>query len=111
MKIATRTDGSAVIVSLDGRLDAASAPRLEVKVATLVANGDNRIVLDCARMSYVSSAGLRALIVCDRHCEHRGGKFVVAALQRECRQVIDMSGFLTALEHHETTDGAAAAMA
>lgn len=110
MKVATRTVGSATIVSLKGRLDVTSAPILEVKVATLVANGDNRIVLDCAGMSHVDISGLRALIVCDRHCEHRGGKMVVAALQRECRNVIDMSGLLTALEHHETSEAAAAAL-
>ena len=111
MELEERTDGTAVVVSLNGRLDGLSAPALEAKVTAIVERGDARVVLDCGQMSYVSSSGLRALLVGARHCQQNGGKMTVAALQPECRNVMEMSGFHTVIECHETSEAAVAALA
>ena len=66
MDIAERTEGAAVVVSLNGRLDGATAPDLEATITAIVERGDVRVALDCAEMGYVSSAGLRALLETDR---------------------------------------------
>ena len=111
MEIEERAEGSSVVVSLSGRLDGISAPKLEARVAAIVDRGDVRIALDCGGMSYVSSAGLRALLVCARKCQQGGGKLTIAALKPECRSVMEMSGFLAIIECHETSDAALAALA
>ena len=111
MEIEERTEGSAVVVSLDGRLDGLSAPDLETRVSAIVERGDVRMVLDCGKMSYVSSAGLRVLLVSARKCQQGGGKMVIAALQPEGRSVMEMSGFLSIIECHETSEAALAAFA
>lgn len=61
-------------------------------------------------MSYVSSAGLRVLLICARKCQQEGGKLAVARLQPECRSVLEMSGFLAIIECHETSETALAAL-
>ena len=111
MDIAERTEGAAVVVSLNGRLDGVTAPNLEATITAIVERGDVRVALDCAEMGYVSSAGLRVLLVSARKCQQGGGKMTVAALQPDCRSVMEMSGFLAIIECHETSEAAIAALA
>ena len=111
MDIEERKEGAAVVVSLNGRLDGTSAPDLEARVSAIVDCGDVRVVLDCSQMSYVSSAGLRALLISARKCQQGSGKLALAALQPECRSVLEMSGFLSIIECHETSEAALAAVA
>jgi anti-anti-sigma factor len=111
MEIGERTEGTAVVVSLDGRLDGITAPDLEARIAAIVERGDTRVVLECSQMSYVSSAGLRVLLVSARKCQQGGGKLALAALQSECRSVLEMSGFLSIIECHESSEAALAAVA
>ena len=111
MEIEERTEGTAVVVSLNGRLDGASGPDLEARIAAIVERGDVRVVLECGQMAYVSSAGLRVLLISARKCQQGGGKLAIAALQPECRSVMEMSGFLSIIECHETNEAALAAVA
>ncbi len=111
MDIAEKTEGAAVVVSLNGRLDGVTAPDLEARITAIVERGDVRVALDCAEMGYVSSAGLRALLISARKCQQGGGKMTVAALQPDCRSVMEMSGFLAIIECHETSEAAIAALA
>ena len=111
MEIEERTEGSAVVVSLNGRLDGVSGPDLEAKIDAVVERGDVRMVLECDQMDYVSSAGLRVLLIGARKCQQGGGKLAIAALKPECRSVMEMSGFLSIIECHETSEAALAAVA
>ena len=111
MDIGERTEGAAVVVSLNGRLDGVTAPDLEATITAIVERGDVRVALDCAEMGYVSSAGLRALLISARKCQQGGGKLTVAALQPDCRSVMEMSGFLAIIECHDTSEAAIAALA
>ena len=85
------------------------APDLEKRISNIVERGDVRMLLDCARMSYISSAGLRAVLSSARKCQQAGGKLTLCALQPACKTVFEISGFLTILDYHETRDAALAA--
>ncbi len=111
MKIEERSEGAAIVLSLEGRLDGPGARMLEARIAAIVDRGAIRVVLDCSAMNYINSGGLRALLVCARACREKGGRLVMAALTPECRSVIGMSGFLTVIDHHETRAAALAALA
>ena len=100
--------GQAVVVSPIGRLDAAGAHGLEARLVAIAERGDRRLVLDCSRMTYISSSGLRALLVGAKTCRQAGGRLAVAALGPECRSVVEMSGLLSALDCHETVEAALA---
>ena len=50
------------LVHIEGRLDAANAPKLELKLNKLVKEGSDQIVLDFAKVDYLSSAGIRLLL-------------------------------------------------
>ena len=107
MKIETRREASTVIVSPRGRLDAAGGSVLEAELATLLIQGA-RVVLDCGGVDYISSAGLRALLVCAKACQRAGGQLTLAALTPECRSVLVACGFLSIIAHRDTVEAALA---
>ena len=109
--IEERSEGAAIVLSLDGRLNGAGARVLEARVAAIVERGSIRVVLDCAGMSYVNSTGLRALLLSARACRKPGGRLVIAGLRPECRSVVGMSGFLSIIDNCETREDALAALA
>ena len=110
MEIEEQSGASAIIVSLNGRLDGTTAPDLEARVFGIVERGDVRVVLDCSELSYVSSSGLRVLLMCARKCQQASGKLALAALQAECLSVLEMSGFLRIIECHDTREAALSAL-
>ena len=63
MKIEEQTVDSVVVVSLDGRVDGSTAPDLEKHISDVVGRGNTQILLDCSNMDYISSAGLRVVLV------------------------------------------------
>ncbi len=101
---------TAVVLAPAGRLDGVGAPTLEAKVSAVVGDGGVSVVLDCAGMTYVSSAGLRALLQCARLCRQRGGNLHIAAMNAECLAVLNMSGFHSVIDCHESRDAALAAL-
>ncbi len=111
MKIEERREGPAVVVSPAGRLDAAGAPALEARIAAAAGPGLARVVLDCSAVAYISSAGLRALLLGARACLQEGREFIVAALRPECRSILDATGLLLVLDCRDTVEAALAGLA
>ena len=64
MTITERTVGGVRVLDIDGAItgDAGSALRLSDKVRSLLQQGEKRLVLNLARVSYVDSAGLGELV-------------------------------------------------
>ena len=111
MEIEVRGKESPIVLSPVGRLDGASGQALEAHVAEIAGRGEAVVVLDCGRIDYVDSAGLRALVLCGKMCRQEDGSLIVADLRPECRKVMDRMGLLTVFEHYETTEAALAASA
>ncbi len=109
--IGERHEGPAVVLLLAGRLDSSSAPVLTARIAASVKRGGVHVVLDCEELDYISSAGLRAVLMGARACRREGGKLAVAALAPQCRTIMEMSGFLSVIDYRETREAALATMA
>lgn len=82
-----------VVVRLEGRLDAATAPILDRKINTLAADGHIQIALDFAYVDYLSSAGMRVLLSESRKLHAKQGTFVLFSLSSEVEEVLKMAGF------------------
>ncbi len=108
MKIEEQTIDSMVVVSLDGRVDGSTAPDLEKHISAVVERGDTRILLDCSQMDYISSAGLRVVLVGAKKCQQGGGKLTLCTLRATCKSVMEVSGFLTMLDYYDTRESALA---
>ena len=99
-----------LLVTLNGRLDSATSTSFETQLTGLVAAGQRTVVLDCTELSYLSSAGLRALLVAAKKMKAAEGRLVVAALKDEVREVFELSGFNTVFPIYESVAEAEASL-
>lgn len=97
MTIAIETTASATIVALQGQLNSANAGTIEAEVLGIVNSGVRSLVLDFAALDYISSAGLRMVLVVAKRLKQEGGLLVLCGMQPHVREVFDISGFLAIL--------------
>jgi len=82
-----------LILRIDGRLDAASAPILERKIDQLIEEHHYHLILDFARVDYLSSAGMRVLLSASKKLKVKKGTLILFSLLDDVEEVIKMAGF------------------
>lgn len=103
-----------LVVTVAGRIDHSNADELQRALAPAVAdigNGVTAIVLDFADVEYISSMGLRALMVAAKGVRSRQGRIGIAALQPVVREIFDISRFDHVLEVFVSVAAARASLA
>ena len=108
MKLELRKQDGVRIAALAGRLDGFGA-----KEAEKLAGGetiDAPLVLDCADLSYLSSAGVRFLLTLQKSVSASGSAFALSALQPFCTSVLEMSGLSGMIPIYATTADAVRAL-
>lgn len=93
MKVTTSTNGNATVAAVEGRVDSANAKDLDQELAAAIDQGGSRLVLDCKDLRYISSAGLRALLVAIKRTNREGGGVVMCRVPDHIREVLEVSGF------------------
>ncbi len=106
MNVRTETIAHTTVVTPEGRLDFGTAAEFEKQLERALA-GTTRtggtaaaLVIDCAGLEYVSSAGLRAFLVTARNAQRAGVRFALCALRPAVREVFDLSGFSRIITVH-----------
>lgn len=102
MTIATEKTASATIVLLQGQINSANAAGLETEILALVEGGVRALVLEFGALDYISSAGLRMVLVLAKRLKAEGGRLVLCGMQPHVREVFDISGFLSILNVEST---------
>lgn len=100
---------SATIITFDGRLDSSTIAEVEAEVLPLAQPGC-RLLLDMNRLNYVSSAGLRTLLLLSRKVADNGGVAVLAGLPEELRDTMEITGFLSLFAVYDNRDAGLAAL-
>ena len=95
MKIECERKGEQVTVVMEGRLDRTTAPELEAALSK-VYEGTKELVLDFAHVDYLSSAGLRVLLVAQCTMEDQG-RLVVKHVNEYVMETFETTGFLDIL--------------
>jgi anti-anti-sigma factor len=95
-----------MILRLDGRLDAATVPLLERKINTLIDEKRYLIYLDCLRIDYLSSAGMRLLLSVSKKLKTKKGALVLFSISEEVMEIIKLAGFEKILLIFETEQDA-----
>ena len=111
MQIATRRVGDTVIATPTGRIDHQSASSFEAALAPLVTEAGARrgpLVLDFSGIEYISSVGLRVLMVAAKQMREHHAPFLVAALQGVVAEIFAISRFDRVLTVAPTLDDALA---
>ncbi|MBX3486266.1 STAS domain-containing protein [Phenylobacterium sp.] len=110
MQIGEETRGDILVVTPSGRLDSGSAGVLEA-VLPARAQAHAKVVLTLADVPYVSSAGLRVLLIGAKAAKAQGHRLVLTGLSDSVREVFDISGFSTIFAIEPDLDSALAALA
>ena len=111
MELKTHTEENALVVVVTGKMDAVTAPRYVERLKEELTGGALRLVVDCAGLEYVSSAGLRAILTISKELRIKGGPQAYCALRDQVKEVFEISGFASIIPIHDTRDAALAALA
>ena len=91
MEIKKVSDGSALTIYINGRLDAVTALELDKKLQATLGNVTD-LTVDLKELEYVSSAGLRILLKTQKRMD-RQGSMKIRNIRDNVRVVLDMTGF------------------
>jgi len=93
MKIATEEVGSTTVLGIEGNLDTATAGEADTHIDGVVAAGATRVLLDFSELDFISSAGLRTLLLAGKKLKRQGGELCLCSLNETVKDVFDISGF------------------
>jgi anti-sigma B factor antagonist len=80
-----------VICQVSGELDASNARELLDAIDREAAAGATRIVLSLAKLDYIDSSGLGALVKCLKNARSRGGDVKLSGLKPEVKKVLELT--------------------
>jgi anti-anti-sigma factor len=106
MEIQKRKEKNVLLVSVQGRVDAVTAPELEKDLLETIAGGEKRLLLDLSTLQYISSAGLRSLLVLAKKLKAEQGEILFAGLQGPVDEVFKISGFYSLFKIFDSQEAA-----
>ena len=95
MEIQKERVGDAHVVTVSGRLDGIYSTAFANQVGELITGTNPKILIDFTDIDYVSSAGLRALLLLIKKASAAGSVFALCGVNDQVREVLDISGFAT----------------
>lgn len=93
MEMSESKHNDVVVLSVSGRVDASNAGMFESRLLGVIEAGNHRVLVDCGALDYVSSAGLRALLMAAKRVRASKGVVALAALKPQIREVFEIAGF------------------
>lgn len=91
MEIIQKKENTALEITLVGRLDTTTAPQLEACVKESL-EGVTELVLNFAKLEYVSSAGLRVILASQKQM-NKQGSMVIRNVSPDIQEVFEITGF------------------
>ena len=93
MKIGERQEYGITVVTLEGRLDSSTSGEVMDRLSGLVNAGATRMVLNLKELTYISSAGLRSILVAAKLTKSLSGQMRMCEANDLISQVLETSGF------------------
>lgn len=91
MQIEKKVENSVMTIALEGRLDTMTAPQLEGEILGKT-DGIVELNFDFAKLSYISSAGLRVLLTAQK-IMNKQGKMTICNVCAEIKEIFEVTGF------------------
>ena len=110
MEISGETVGGVSVVTARGRLDGAASGPFADQVQALIGADRPKLLIDFSGIDFVTSAGLRAVLLILKKVKSVNGKFALCGVQASVREVLEISGFASMIQIHPGREAALAAM-
>ena len=106
MEIIQEKVNDVAIVEIKGRLDVTTASDLEQVFTKLLSENQNKVLVECRELEYISSAGLRVLLNAAKQYNKVSGQIMLAGLSQNVKQVFEIYGFTSICPIYATRDEA-----
>ena len=106
MEITEQKSAGVVTLRLAGRLDTTTAPAFEDTILGRIESGERHVVIDLAQLDYISSAGLRVIVLAGKRLSAANGKMVLCSLRDRVREVFDIAGLSSIFSIYGSHDDA-----
>ena len=97
MEIIETRDGDTLVLGVAGRLDANTSSTFEKELIGRILSGENNLVLDFERLDFISSAGMRVLLMAAKRIRAAKGRMVLCSVAEDICNVFQISGFTAVL--------------
>ncbi len=94
MKAHVKTVDNHNVVAIEGRLDTTQSDAFEKQMLEILETGANKIILDCEKLEYISSSGLRVFLIMQKKMTVSGGQLRICNLQPIIKEIFEVSGFM-----------------
>ena len=110
IKIVEERDGDALVLLPTERLYSGNARSFELLLLEFINNGERHMVVDCSRLDFIGSAGLRVLLIASRALKARNGTLAVCAMKTHVEETYRISGFQRVVPIETSREAAVAAV-
>ncbi len=93
MQISIKTTNEVKVLAFEGRLDTQTSPDAQQQLTRLIEEGETKILVNLEKVDYISSAGLRVLLVIAKQLKTTDGELRICSLNEVVKEVFDISGF------------------
>ena len=93
MNTTIKTENGKTFVELDGRIDTTNADQFQKDIEPLMSGDKPDIEIDCSKMTYTSSQGLRLFLTLQKSVMARSGRMVLKGMNPQVKEVFDITGF------------------
>lgn len=102
--------GNVTVLKPEGRVDSSNAKLFEEAMMARLGAIEGGVLLDLAQLRYISSAGLRVILLSAKQQQQKGQRFALCEPSADIREVFEVSGFTKIIEIFQTRDQALAAL-
>jgi len=99
LEIKEHREGNVIILEPNGRLDTNTSDEFEAKLVELIDVEGLRLVIDLIHVDYISSAGLRVLLMAAKKLKIMNGSIALCSMSEHIKEVFDIAGFTPDLFH------------
>lgn len=100
MEIHKEQIGDAYVVSVNGRLDGIYSTAFAKEVGELIAGRKRKVLIDFAEIDFVTSAGIRAVLLLMKKAKDSGAVFALCGVNDQVREVLDSTGLTATITIH-----------
>lgn len=108
MEINTEQVNGTLIANVEGRIDGGNAQDFESAMQEVIENTDSALIIDLSSLSYISSAGLRVILIIAKTLTKRDAKFSLCGLSGSINEIFVISGFNKIITIHDSREDALA---
>ena len=92
LQISVRRSGDVALIDLAGEVDAYTSARFREVMMDIIEDGISRLIVSMARVDYIDSSGLGALVGGLKRTSERDGKILIVCHQSQVRKVFEITG-------------------